>query len=76
VTAAPGRPPFRKTLAPPPKPVSPHTPWHSFVTHLVDSRSDIRTIQQLRGREDVATTMSYTPVLNRGACGVRSPLDR
>lgn len=58
------------------KRVGPHTMRHCFATHLLEDGHDIRTVQELLGHRDVRTTMIYLHVMQRGALGVKSPMDR
>ena len=57
------------------KRVTPHTLRHSFAIHLLESGTNIRTVQDLLGHVDVATTQICTHVMKKPSLGVRSPLD-
>ena len=55
--------------------VSLHTLRHSFATRLLETGSDIRTVQELQGDKEVSATMIDTRVPNRPGMAVRSPAE-
>ena len=57
------------------KPVGCHTFRHSFATHLLESGTNIRVVQELMGHADVKTTEIYTHVMEKDLTSVISPLD-
>jgi integrase/recombinase XerD len=57
------------------KPVTPHWLRHSYATHLLETGTDLRYIQELLGHKSSRTTEIYTHVTMKSLQNIRSPLD-
>jgi integrase/recombinase XerD len=57
------------------KPITAHSLRHAFATHLLESGTDVRTIQLLLGHRSLATTSRYLKVATSTICATASPFD-
>jgi site-specific recombinase XerD len=57
------------------KPITPHSMRHAFAVHLLESGTDVRTIQLLLGHRSLATTARYLRIATSKVCSASSPLD-
>lgn len=57
------------------KPIGPHSMRHAFPVHLLESGTDVRTIQLLLGHRSLATTARYLRIATNKVCSTSSPLD-
>jgi site-specific recombinase XerD len=57
------------------KPITPHSLRHAFAVHLLETGTDVRTIQLLLGHRNLTTTARYLRIAASTVCATRSPLD-
>jgi integrase/recombinase XerD len=57
------------------KPITPHALRHAFAAHLLETSTDVRTIQLLLDHRSLATTARYLRIATIKVCATTSPFD-